>query len=1068
MLTRAKRFVGGKDGGEKASRTADDVLGGCMTRRNLFRASALLGFAALTLPARQALAWSSWTNMTSPILKGMGMGDCVHEDLVQIAYARAVRKLANQATPDSLLNPWAGTIQDDARYASIAGDIVDVGEGKVFADADDLATRLYRENLAYLRIGSFWNDAAANTLADFSYSCYYADSVPKFSGVDHYEGAWDVGQHLWETNEENKTKWIKGLDALVQFTMNDRSGFIHSMLTSTASHSAHLKQSEVKQCMLEFLGVAYEYARTGEVRATSDVTQEQAEKIFKGFIDVYGQLDENAHDMSLSLKVGSSEASLRLPHRRLRLRALGMVCHTLEDSWCPAHTCRTYHDGGSIPKNSILAFSNYKLQNGNKQPMFGYHIPFDRYATSDSENATNWREALTRGDSDYTGTETLANALDPGMGCLDGADTFFNTLGMNESIACITRLFEYVCQGTAWDDGVRQWVDAEVLLTYFDESGQSYTCDAGRRSLHTPTYVIAPIQAMKRAYRKAGLQENYDNVLAVAKDYDAWQRGAHSFYSGKYNTSQSKYIMPGHEGDSIWDDGEGERRLMQLVDRLHEGYSGLDDSKRNDLLSKVGPNCCHDMVRALSMVGGMLQDFNIDLRGSLRPSDEATMARLSELRSFFASGTKGQDSKLSSQSSPEGGLIASADSFADEYEEDFITSNMVVDDLVRFEDGSFYIAVRDVDSLETSVMVVPSDTPGIEMLVENIANLTITYTLEAEFGDDLDYRYVVTDIDFADMENGAYLITGTVASVSEDAKSIVLNLNGTGDLELAVQDETYDVPQVGTYLCARIIGGSSGYVLVSYDELDTPGELMVVTYPVAKVCGSCVWLLTNGDEAHAEDGHRKYLVIDYGTADVYEVPQEGHELTVCYHDEAYGDVTDMDEFGPASDGFGQESTEISEQAEDELSDSAVPGYLELGDEYGNLSYGNEVFHVANLIGDPFKDPNDLPKNTDEGEPSQPEVTPGEGDSKPGDRAGSNGADTSDNGTQTNNQTNSSGSTQRPSPIASTGSTQKSSSSLPKTGDSLAGLNGVLLAMAAAGTALVAHSGKEGYRDRGED
>jgi len=63
------------------------------------------------------------------------------------------------------------------------------------------ATRLFRENLAYLRIGSFWNDAAANTLTDFGLSCVFAQSIPKFSGNDYYEGAWDVGQHLWETNE---------------------------------------------------------------------------------------------------------------------------------------------------------------------------------------------------------------------------------------------------------------------------------------------------------------------------------------------------------------------------------------------------------------------------------------------------------------------------------------------------------------------------------------------------------------------------------------------------------------------------------------------------------------------------------------------------------------------------------------------------------------------------------------------------------------------------------------------------------------------------------------------------
>ena len=228
-----------------------------ITRRSLIGAGALLGMAALLQPVDRAFAWSSWTNATSPTLKRIGMGDCVHEDIVQISYARVLRNHANDdSQPDTLLSPWAGVLQGDKRYAVIAGDSVDIGAGKTFADGNDLAARLFRENLAYLRIGSFWNDAAANTLSDFAYSCYYADSVPKFSGSDYYQGAWDVGQHIWETNELNKTYTIGGLDALVQFTMNDRNNFIHGMLTSTASHADHLRQSDIKKFALQWLGVA--------------------------------------------------------------------------------------------------------------------------------------------------------------------------------------------------------------------------------------------------------------------------------------------------------------------------------------------------------------------------------------------------------------------------------------------------------------------------------------------------------------------------------------------------------------------------------------------------------------------------------------------------------------------------------------------------------------------------------------------------------------------------------------------------------------------------------------------
>ena len=39
------------------------------------------------------------------------------------------------------------------------------------------------------------------------------------------------------------------------------------------------------------------------------------------------------------------------------------------------------------------------------------------------------------------------------MGCLNDAHSLFNTLGMNETVTCITRLFEFMYQDTVWDEG---------------------------------------------------------------------------------------------------------------------------------------------------------------------------------------------------------------------------------------------------------------------------------------------------------------------------------------------------------------------------------------------------------------------------------------------------------------------------------------------------------------------------------------------------------------------------------------------------------------------------------------
>ena len=1010
-----------------ARRSTNGTFGPNMTRRGLLGTGLLIGLGTLAQPSREALAWSSWWNASSPVLKNMGMGDCIHEDLVQISYARLIRNHANDIAKTGFLNPWAGTLQDDKRYATIDNDTVDIGKGKEFESETDLAARLFRENLAYLRIGSFWNDAAANTLFDFGYSCYNANSIPKFSGNDYYEGAWDVGQHLYETNEQNGPK---GLDALVQFTMNDRNNFIHGMLSSTASHSKHLKQDEIKRFALQWLGVAYEYARTGEVQATKDVTQDQAEKIFKGFIDTYDQLNADVHDMCVSLKVSDNEASIQLPHRRLRLRALGMMCHTMEDLWCPAHTCRMYYEGGSIPQKSILAFSNYKLQNGNKQPMFGYHIPFDKYATSDAENSTNWREALTRGDKNYKGTERLENVLDDSMSCLGSAHTYFNTYGMNETIECITKLFEFMYNGTAWDDGVRAWVDTEVMPTYFTESGQSHICDAGRRSLHTPTYIIKPINAADRAYGKVGLKNNHKELIELAKSYNAWQQGAHKYFSGKYNTSRSKVVESGFEGDSIWSDAEGESRLVALTDKLYEGYSSLDTSKRTNLLDRMGCNRCHDMVCAIERIRGMLQEFNIDLRGDLRADGDATMQKLEEVRAFFYSGTK---SATTAAAETEGVVFAEANDTEDET--GFETSAMAIQDLYFCEDGSYLIAVRNLDSLDTSVMSVPKDTPGIEKLEEGATNLTITYSLEMEFDEDPDYSYVVTDIDYSDMREGTYNITGWVASVAEDRKSLVLDLNGYAEYPMVVREGMEDIPEVGAYICASYTIGATALEFIGYGELDEPGELIEVTYPVEMVAGSSVWLVTNEDQA--EDGYRDYLCIEYDSADVFSMPVEGEYVTVKYHDEVYGDVTDVDEHALASEAFAYEDVEGEAAEADDEFDSVMDdpadgrvGYLSDGT-YDELNYGNEVFHVANVFGQP--DPYPEFEDTTP-EPAGPAPEPSNAP-KPASESS-----------------------------APKSNAQPTKAATPHTADPLIGLEGVMSATAVAGAAAVAYSAYRGQSE----
>lgn len=55
------------------------------------------------------------------------------------------------------------------------------------------------------------------------------------------------------------------------------------------------------------------------------------------------------------------------------------------------------------------------------------------------------------------------------------------------------------------------------------------------------------------------------------------------------------------------------------------------------------------------------------------------------------------------------------------------------------------------------------------------------------------------------------------------------------------------------------------------------------------------YFVTGTVKSVSEDGYRDYLQIDYGSADIDKVPEEGKYATVYYHDEAYGDTTNVDE-----------------------------------------------------------------------------------------------------------------------------------------------------------------------------
>ena len=150
-----------------------------------------------------------------------------------------------------------------------------------------------------------------------------------------------------------------------------------------------------------------------------------------------------------------------------------------------------------------------------------------------------------------------------------------------------------------------------------------------------------------------------------------------------------------------------------------------------------------------------------------------------------------------------------------------------------------------------------------------------------------------------------------------------------------------------------------------------------------------------------------------------------------YHDEAYGDAVGTSVVSTASESSGLAGMS-TQSADDEMNDSATPGYLELGDEYDDLNYGGEVLHVANVIADTDEPADDTPSGTD--------VNPA----------------TPDAGETPSSQPISS----RTTPVASDAGNAKSTSSpVAKTGDALAGVGGALGVAAVAGAAFAAYSAR---------
>ena len=292
--------------------------------RRAFVAVVCAGLAAgVALKPDEAYAWNSYNSKCSGVAKAAaGMCDCVHEDITQMAYAYATFKKMWESNgqgeevtywadndqgwvydwvpslPSGLLNPFnpasTETWKRKDTTSQPAYSYSDVSNFGVVPSPDVT----YGENLAFLRIGSFWNDSACDSITDFAINFLNQNNITQWKnpkdGTNKYYDVCDVARHMLENTAwcDEQGEDLKNRNAtLIKFSMGERASFLHAMQVFHSDAATKLTQGQSRQFMLQWLGVAWEYARTGNPDniEVEGLGKKQCRDIFDAFIDSYHQ-----------------------------------------------------------------------------------------------------------------------------------------------------------------------------------------------------------------------------------------------------------------------------------------------------------------------------------------------------------------------------------------------------------------------------------------------------------------------------------------------------------------------------------------------------------------------------------------------------------------------------------------------------------------------------------------------------------------------------------------------------------------------------------------------------------
>ncbi|MCH4277206.1 MAG: hypothetical protein LKF78_08580, partial [Atopobiaceae bacterium] len=755
------------------------------SRRTFLAGLGLAAAGVILSPAEEAHAWAS-TNL-------LGQNP-VHEDITQAAYAAVLQRRANAqgSLPATLLNPYN-----------------DSYPGASFSPED-----YFQENKKYLRTGAFWNDYPANDVYDY-FAAYSATElgggIPYWRGTTDpdYQSAYDVADHMSQTYDQTVSQG-KTLKSLIQFTTPDRVGFLHSMLFTNADGATYYGAQKTKDFVMQWLESAYTYALgTGEppsdpsCRSIFD-SNNQYDATLTNQLDTVAEADPYN---------SGTLATKGLTSRQLRVRTLGMICHTIADSWCPGHTCRAYHEQtaedpeGAVTFGSIMAFENYTMQTSSS--LFGddNHKPYDLYSTVDTDRA----EGDLRTDL-VAKTGTLQDALSYTNGSFGDVQSTcwnFNSLGLRETARALIDFLDLAFQAKGWsgdpfvyeagqDDpfstdnpdpqtytGVGDWFDRVMFRTYLTSEDTSWICEGGRRTVLVSKVLTPQLDAVRQAL--ADTYGDAGNACCTALDQAlsalvTYQEAARTFFK-ETNTTKSR-LMPGsQETDCQKILRDALAQLFELVcgkdadlDTHRAFYRGLTDAQRSSLTNLV------------TRLGGIVQEFAIDVTGVPDTSETALYVRALVEGLLWRTTT---------------GTVVSVDT----------TGDAPRFTLRRDDDAQLCYLSCDNATITTG---------SLGSLCDATAGITVDY-LVSSLEDDGLLTYTVSSLTIPDAPERIRSARGTVQAVEGDRVTFVVDdLTDEGTSYTFVLDAGCDAPGVGSYVRVYYRAADHQLQATSFLEVDAP------------------------------------------------------------------------------------------------------------------------------------------------------------------------------------------------------------------------------------------------------